>query len=120
MTSVFLTLAKGQGHTSRPKAIDVEVSAFSDCFLLFPYYHIICIICICVQLKEWLVCVGMYVCVFNNINHLKNLQQNAYEESLDATIPSKVLGLYQYNSYPPKCDPLYAPIDQSSTMTVWQ
>ena len=31
--SAFLTLTKGQGHNSRSKVIDVEVSAFSECFL---------------------------------------------------------------------------------------
>ena len=34
MTSAFLTLMKGQGHTTRSKVTDVEVSAFSECFLL--------------------------------------------------------------------------------------
>ena len=34
MTSAFLTLIKGQGHTTRSKVTDVEVSAFSECFLL--------------------------------------------------------------------------------------
>ena len=35
MTSAFLTLTKGQGHTTRSKVTDVEVSAFSECFLLY-------------------------------------------------------------------------------------
>ena len=34
MTPAFLTLTKGQGHTTRSKITDVEVSAFSECFLL--------------------------------------------------------------------------------------
>ena len=34
MTSAFLTLTKGQGHTTTSKVTDVEVSAFSECFLL--------------------------------------------------------------------------------------
>ena len=33
MTSAFLTLTKGQGHTIRLKVTDMEVSAFSECFL---------------------------------------------------------------------------------------
>ena len=33
MTSAFLTLMKGQGHTTRSNVTDVEVSAFSECFL---------------------------------------------------------------------------------------
>ena len=33
MTSAFLTLTKGQGHSTRSKVTDVEVSAFSECFL---------------------------------------------------------------------------------------
>ena len=33
ITLAFLTLTKGQGHTSRSKDTDVEVSAFSECFL---------------------------------------------------------------------------------------
>ena len=37
MTSAFLTLTKGQGHTTTSKVIDVEVSAFSECFL----FHLI-------------------------------------------------------------------------------
>ena len=38
MTSAFLTLTKGQGHNSRSKVTDVEVSAFSECFLfLYPF-----------------------------------------------------------------------------------
>ena len=35
MTSGFLTLTKGQSHTTRSKITDVDVSAFSECFLLF-------------------------------------------------------------------------------------
>ena len=35
MTSAFLTLTKGQGHATRSKVTDVEVSAFSECFLFF-------------------------------------------------------------------------------------
>ena len=31
MTLAFLTLAKGQGHTTRSKVTDVEASAFSEC-----------------------------------------------------------------------------------------
>ena len=34
MTSAFLTLMKSQGHTTRSNVIDVEVSAFSESFLL--------------------------------------------------------------------------------------
>ena len=34
MTSVFLTLTNGQGLTTRSKVIDVQVSAFSERFLL--------------------------------------------------------------------------------------
>ena len=34
MTSAFLTLMKGQDHTTRSKVTDAEVSAFSECFLL--------------------------------------------------------------------------------------
>ena len=34
MTSAFLTLRKGQDHTTRSNVTDVEVSAFSECFLL--------------------------------------------------------------------------------------
>ena len=34
MTSAFLTLTKGQGHTTRSMVTDVEVSAFCECFLL--------------------------------------------------------------------------------------
>ena len=33
--SLFLTLTYGQGHNSRSKVTDMEVSAFSECFLLF-------------------------------------------------------------------------------------
>ena len=33
MTSAFLTLTKGEGHTTRSKVTYVEVSAFSECFL---------------------------------------------------------------------------------------
>ena len=45
MTSAFLTLTKDQGHTTRSKVTDVEVSAFSKCFLfiiiiLFFFQHI--------------------------------------------------------------------------------
>ena len=35
MTSAFLTLTKGQGHTTMSKVTDVEVSAFSEFFFLF-------------------------------------------------------------------------------------
>ena len=38
MTSAFLTLTKGQGHTTRSTVTDVEVSAFSECFLFFFCY----------------------------------------------------------------------------------
>ena len=38
MTSAFLTLTKGQGHTTRSKVTDVEVSAFSECFLFFFFF----------------------------------------------------------------------------------
>ena len=34
MISAFLTLTKGQGSTTRSKVTDVEMSAFSECFLL--------------------------------------------------------------------------------------
>ena len=33
MTSAFWILTKGQGHTIRSKITDVEMSAFSECFL---------------------------------------------------------------------------------------
>ena len=33
MTASFLTLTKGQDQTSKSKVTDVEVSAFSECFL---------------------------------------------------------------------------------------
>ena len=35
MTSDFLTLKKGQGHTTSSKVTDMEVSAFSEFFLFF-------------------------------------------------------------------------------------
>ena len=35
MTSAFLTLTIDQGHITRSKVTDVDVSAFSECFLLF-------------------------------------------------------------------------------------
>ena len=35
MTSAFFTLTIGQGHTTWLKVTDVEVSAFSECFLFF-------------------------------------------------------------------------------------
>ena len=38
MTSAFLTLMKGQGHTTRSKVTVVEVSAFSECFLFFCFF----------------------------------------------------------------------------------
>ena len=34
MTLAFLTLTKGQDHTTRSKVTDMEVFAFSECFLL--------------------------------------------------------------------------------------
>ena len=39
MTSAFLTFTKGQGHTTRSKVTDVEVSAFSECFLFTLFLH---------------------------------------------------------------------------------
>ena len=41
MTSAFLTLTKGQDHTTRSKVKDVEVSAFSECFLSILFYSIL-------------------------------------------------------------------------------
>ena len=38
MTSAFLTLSKGQGHTTRSKVTDVEVSAFSECFMFLCFF----------------------------------------------------------------------------------
>ena len=38
MRSAFLTLTKGQGHIARSKVTDVEVSAFSECFLVIYYF----------------------------------------------------------------------------------
>ena len=35
ISDIFLTLTEGQGHNSRSKVTDVEVSAFSECFLFF-------------------------------------------------------------------------------------
>ena len=35
MTSAFKTLTIGQGHTTRSKVTDVEVSAFSEWFLFY-------------------------------------------------------------------------------------
>ena len=37
MSSAFLTLTKGQGHTTRSKVTEYEVSAFSECFLFFSF-----------------------------------------------------------------------------------
>ena len=42
MTSAFLTLTKGQGHT-RSKVTDVELSAFSECFFFFFSFFILII-----------------------------------------------------------------------------
>ena len=39
MTSAFLTLTKGEGHTTRSKVTDVEVSAFSEQLL-------VCVVCL--------------------------------------------------------------------------
>ena len=39
MTAASLTLTKGQGHTTRSKVTDVEVSAFSKCFLFCPFFN---------------------------------------------------------------------------------
>ena len=33
-------MTKGQGHTTRSKVTDVEVSAFSECFLFFFFFTI--------------------------------------------------------------------------------
>ena len=38
MTSAFLTLTTGQGHTTRSNFTDVEVSAFSECFLFWLWF----------------------------------------------------------------------------------
>ena len=34
-----LTLTKGQGHTKRSKITDMDVSAFSECFLFDVYFY---------------------------------------------------------------------------------
>ena len=41
MTSAFFTLRKGQGHTTRSNVTDVEVSAFTECFLFFHIFFYI-------------------------------------------------------------------------------
>ena len=38
MSSALLTLTKGQGHTTRSKVTDVEVSTFSECFLFLFFF----------------------------------------------------------------------------------
>ena len=40
MTSAFLTLRKGHGQTTRSSVTDVEVSAFSECFLFVKFFNV--------------------------------------------------------------------------------
>ena len=56
MTSAFLTLANGQGHTIRSKVTDVEVSAFSECFLFsaFSYFDFFPHMNLCMVYEKWL------------------------------------------------------------------
>ena len=60
MTSAFLTLTICQGHTIRSKVTDVEVSAFSECFLFFSKFLSLSFfrsLCACM-------CVYVMVCLY--------------------------------------------------------